>query len=68
MSATDHAVIDDEQFTMCLTGDLDLDLELVFQDYEQESFQQLSATIQGQKQLPEGVFGLLLKKIYKRSK
>lgn len=46
----------------------DLKLEQVFQDYEQESFQQLTTTIQGQSQLPEGVFGLLLKKIYKRSK
>ena len=45
-----------------------LGLERVFQDYEQESFDQLTATIQGQQQLPEGVFSLLLKKIYKRSK
>lgn len=29
MSADDHAVIDDEQFDLCLTGDHDLDLELV---------------------------------------
>jgi hypothetical protein len=29
MSATNHAVIDDEQFDMCLTGDPELDLELV---------------------------------------
>jgi HPt (histidine-containing phosphotransfer) domain-containing protein len=29
MSATDHAVIDDEQFDMCLTGDPELDMELV---------------------------------------
>lgn len=29
MSATDHAVIDDEQFDMCLTGDPELDFELV---------------------------------------
>jgi HPt (histidine-containing phosphotransfer) domain-containing protein len=29
MSATDHAVIDNEQFDMCLTGDPELDIELV---------------------------------------
>jgi len=46
----------------------ELGLEQVFQKYEQESFQQLTAIIEGQSQLPEGVFGLLLMKIYKRSK
>lgn len=45
-----------------------LELERIFQQYEQESFDQLTATIQGQSRLPEGVFSLLLKKIYKRSK
>lgn len=29
MSAADHAVIDDEMFTLCLTGDPELDLDLV---------------------------------------
>jgi farnesyl diphosphate synthase len=46
----------------------ELNLEQVFQKYEHESFQQLTTIIEGQTQLPEGVFGLLLKKIYKRSK
>lgn len=45
-----------------------LQLESVFQKYEQESHDSLTALIQKQQQLPEDVFLLLLKKIYKRSK
>jgi HPt (histidine-containing phosphotransfer) domain-containing protein len=29
MSAAEHAIIDDEQFELCLTGDPELDMELV---------------------------------------
>ena len=46
----------------------DLQLQQVFFDYEQESWEKLNSLIKGQNQLPEGVFSLLLKKIYKRSK
>lgn len=46
----------------------ELQLEQLFQAYEQRSFEELSARIQAQTQLPQAVFLLLLKKIYKRTK
>ena len=46
----------------------DLRLERVFEEYEHDSYQKLTAEISRQQQLPEGVFSLLLNKIYKRSK
>lgn len=46
----------------------ELELEKVFQQYEHDSHQTLTSEISKQTQLPEGVFSLLLKKIYKRSK
>ncbi|KAL4449400.1 hypothetical protein ABPG77_007044 [Micractinium sp. CCAP 211/92] len=45
-----------------------LDLEGVFRRYEQESYEGLVKTIEGQDLLPQGVFTMLLKKIYKRQK
>ena len=45
-----------------------LELESVFQKYEKDSYDSLTNLIQNQSQLPEDVFMLLLKKIYKRSK
>ena len=46
----------------------ELDLESVFLQYEQESYNQLMAAIEGQGHLPQAVFTLFLKKIYKRTK
>lgn len=46
----------------------ELDLEKVFKDYEQRSYDTLLETIKGQSLLPEGVFLSLLQKIYKRKK
>ena len=46
----------------------ELQLEAVFEKYEQASYDKLVSEIQQQKELPEEVFSLLLKKIYKRSK
>ncbi len=46
----------------------ELGLEQVFKDYEQESYNELSALIQGQSALPQALFMDMLKKIYKRSK
>lgn len=43
-------------------------LEEVFEKYEHDSYKKLASEIQQQSQLPEGVFSLLLNKIYKRSK
>ncbi|GAB4822318.1 hypothetical protein N2152v2_009364 [Parachlorella kessleri] len=45
-----------------------LDLEGVFRQYEQDSYGKLVATIEGQDSLPQEVFMMLLKKIYKRNK
>lgn len=45
-----------------------LHLDEVFETYESESYSSLTNLIQKQSQLPENVFMLLLKKIYKRSK
>ena len=45
-----------------------LRLDETFQTYESESYKSLTALIQKQSQLPQDVFLLLLKKIYKRSK
>ncbi|CAK0736430.1 hypothetical protein CVIRNUC_000745 [Coccomyxa viridis] len=46
----------------------ELDLESTFKQYEQQSYEQLSALISQQKLLPEEVFTALLQKIYKRQK
>jgi farnesyl diphosphate synthase len=46
----------------------ELEIERRFQEYEQRSYEQLSATIEEQTLLPKEVFTSLLKKIYKRSK
>lgn len=45
-----------------------LGLEALFRAYEQESYDHLVATIDGQADLPAEVFTMLLKKIYKRQK
>ena len=45
-----------------------LRLDEIFQTYESESYNSLTGLIQKQSQLPQDVFLLLLKKIYKRSK
>lgn len=47
---------------------VDLELERVFKEYEQASYEKLSADIAAQKVLPAEVFTALLKKIYKRQK
>ncbi|KAK9807629.1 hypothetical protein WJX72_004700 [[Myrmecia] bisecta] len=46
----------------------ELQLEAVFKQYEQESYARLTKLIEGQSQLPQEVFTLLLAKIYKRMK
>lgn len=46
----------------------ELGMEQRFQEYEQQSYKQLTATIEEQQLLPKEVFTSLLKKIYKRSK
>lgn len=46
----------------------ELGLEAVFLEYEQRSYEELSALIQGQTALPQALFMEMLKKIYKRSK
>jgi hypothetical protein len=43
-------------------------LEGVFKEYEQASYEKLSAEISAQRELPAEVFTALLKKIYKRQK
>ena len=46
----------------------EVDVEAVFKQYEQESYERLSKLISQQKVLPQEVFSALLKKIYKRQK
>ncbi len=46
----------------------ELGLEQKFLDYEQNSHEALTAEIAAQSALPQGVFTLLLNKIYKRKK
>ena len=46
----------------------ELELKEAFREYEHASYQKLCSEISKQDQLPEGVFKLLLNKIYKRSK
>ena len=46
----------------------ELNVEALFKQYEQESYERLSKLISQQKVLPEEVFTALLKKIYKRQK
>jgi len=45
----------------------ELNLENVFQRYEEQSFQELRALIQNTEHVPKGVYQGLLEKIYKRS-
>ena len=47
---------------------LDLDIEAVYKKYEEESYADLKAIMEDQKVLPEGLFGAMLAKIYKRQK
>lgn len=46
----------------------EIDVESMFKQYEQESYERLSALISRQKVLPKEVFTALLEKIYKRQK
>ena len=46
----------------------ELDLQTVFQQYEQESYVRLTQAIQKQSSVPPAVFKLFLDKIYKRTK
>ena len=46
----------------------ELDVEAMFKEYEQQSYERLSKLISQQKVLPEEVFTALLQKIYKRQK
>lgn len=46
----------------------ELKLEQKFFDYEQASYEKLTQLISDQSSLPQGVFTLLLNKIYKRKK
>lgn len=46
----------------------ELKLEQVYQEYEQKSYEELSALIRGQELLPQALFGDMLAKIYKRVK
>jgi len=46
----------------------EVDVEAVFKQYEQESYERLSKLISQQKVVPQEVFSALLKKIYKRQK
>jgi farnesyl diphosphate synthase len=43
-------------------------LENVYKKYEEESYAELRAIMEAQDVLPEGLFGAMLAKIYKRSK
>jgi len=47
---------------------MDLDLEGVYKQYEEESYAELRAIMEEQDVLPEGLFGAMLAKIYKRQK
>eukprot|EP00227_Mantoniella_beaufortii_P007464 CAMPEP_0197591774 /NCGR_PEP_ID=MMETSP1326-20131121/13907_1 /TAXON_ID=1155430 /ORGANISM="Genus nov. species nov., Strain RCC2288" /LENGTH=368 /DNA_ID=CAMNT_0043157331 /DNA_START=48 /DNA_END=1154 /DNA_ORIENTATION=+ len=47
---------------------VELDLEGVYQKYEEESYKKLKGIIEGQKLLPHELFGAMLAKIYKRTK
>ncbi len=47
---------------------VELDVERVFKEYEQASYEKLTTEISAQKELPAEVFTALLKKIYKRQK
>ena len=47
---------------------VELDLEGKFRAYEAESYAKLTAAIEGQKDVPAGVFTAMLAKIYKRQK
>ena len=60
---------DDETAVQAIKGLYkELQLEEAFREYEHDSYQKLCSEISKQDQLPEGVFKLLLNKIYKRSK
>lgn len=45
-----------------------LDLEAVYEAYEEESYRRLKGIIEGQKLLPHELFGAMLARIYKRQK
>ena len=47
---------------------VDLDLETTYKKYEEESYADLRAIMESQTVLPEGLFGAMLAKIYKRTK
>ena len=47
---------------------VELDLEATYKKYEEESYTELRAIMEAQKVLPEGLFGAMLAKIYKRQK
>jgi len=47
---------------------VDLDLEATYKKYEEESYADLRSIMESQKVLPEGLFGAMLAKIYKRQK
>lgn len=46
----------------------ELDIESIYMDYEEESFERLRNLIDNVEGMPKGVFEFLLKKIYKRQK
>ncbi len=46
----------------------DLKIPQIYAQYEERSFKELSALINGQKVVPKAVFDDLLAKIYKRAK
>jgi len=60
----------DDESSIAAVKDIyrELDLESVFKQYEQQSYEKLSRQISQQKVLPEEVFTALLQKIYKRQK
>lgn len=65
----EHYGKDDESSIAAVKGIYtELDLESVFKQYEQQSYEKLSRQISQQKVLPEEVFTVLLQKIYKRQK
>ena len=47
---------------------VELNIEAVYKKYEEESYQNLKAIIEGQKVLPQELFSSMLAKIYKRQK
>ena len=69
MMVQEHYGKDNEASIQAIKGVYnELQLESVFREYEQTSYDSLSRSIQQQKELPAEVFTALLKKIYKRQK